>query len=96
MEVLQKGEATGKDSAWYHTVRNTAFFLQGKYDEAIAEGEKAVAMEPNTAFHYTRLATVLRYAGRPNETIANVQTAMRLNPYYPAWYLIDLGAAYDM
>ena len=70
--------------------------MQGKYDEALAEGEKAVAMEPNAAVHYARLATVFRYAGRPNEAIANVKKAMRLNPYYPAWYLIDLAAAYDM
>ena len=96
LELAQKGEATGKVGASFHTTMNMIYMLKGKYDEAIAEGEKAIAMEPNAAGHYFWLARVLRYAGRPNETIANVNKAMRLHPYYPAYYLLDLGGAYDM
>ena len=96
LELAQKGEATGKVGASFHTTMNMIYMLKGKYDEAIAEGEKAIAMEPNAAGHYFWLARVLRYAGRPNEAIANVNKAMRLHPYYPAYYLLDLGGAYDM
>jgi adenylate cyclase len=96
LELAQKAEATGKVGAQFHTTMNFIYILQGKYDEAIAEGEKAIAMEPNGANHYAFLARVLRYAGRPNETIATVKKAMRLHPYYPAYYLLDLGGAYDM
>ena len=96
LELSQKGEATGKVGASFHTTMNMIYMLKGKYDEAIAEGEKAITMEPNNAISYAYLARALRYAGRPNETIANVRKAMRLHPYYPAYYLLDLGGAYDM
>jgi adenylate cyclase len=96
MEYAQKEEATGKAHGGYHTLMNVLYLLQGKYDDALAEGQKAIGMEPNAAVHYARMATALRYAGRPAEAIANSKKAMRLNPYYPAWYLYDLGAAYEM
>jgi TolB-like protein/predicted Zn-dependent protease len=34
------------------------------------------------------------YSGRPEEAIELVKKAMRLSPYYPAWYLAVLGIAY--
>jgi len=96
LELAQKAEATGKVGANFHTTMEMIYMLQGKYDEAIAEGEKAITFEPNAAGHYIWLARVLRYSGRPNEAIANVKKAMRLHPYYPAYYLLDLTGAYDM
>jgi adenylate cyclase len=96
IEYAQKEEATGKSGGAFHTLMNVIYILQGKYDEAIAEGERATAMEPNSAMHYARLGTAFRYAGRPSEAVANVNKAIRLNPYYPAWYLNDLAAAFDM
>jgi adenylate cyclase len=96
LELAQKSQATGNVGAEFHTTMTFYYFLQGKYEEAIGEGEKAIAMEPNNANSYAFLARALRYAGRPNETIDNVKKAMRLHPYYPAYYLLDLGGAYDM
>ena len=96
MELVQKQEATGKSGGALHTTMNVIYMFQGKYEEAIAEGEKAVALEPNEANHYARLGTVLRTAGRADEAIANMNKAMRLNPHYPAWYLFDLGGAYEI
>jgi tetratricopeptide (TPR) repeat protein len=34
------------------------------------------------------------YSGRAEEAIELVRNAMRLSPYYPAWYLPVLGFAY--
>jgi adenylate cyclase len=96
MEIAQKEEATGKAGAMYHSMMKTIYLLQGKYDEAIAEGEKAVAMEPNSSYFYEGLAQVLRYAGRPSESIASIKKAMRLDPYYPVGDLVELGAGYYM
>jgi adenylate cyclase len=36
------------------------------------------------------------YSGRPEEAIELVKKAMRLSPYYPAWYLAVLGNAYRL
>ena len=62
-----------------------------QYDQAIAEGERAIALDPNNAEGYAGQANVLFFAGRPEDALRVIEQAMRLNPYYPAWYLQALG-----
>lgn len=40
------------------------------------------------------LADQLGMAGRPEEGISMAKTAIRLNPHYPPWYLLQLGSNY--
>lgn len=40
-----------------------------QYDQAIAEGERAIALDPNDADGYWSLARTLTYAGRPEDAI---------------------------
>jgi tetratricopeptide (TPR) repeat protein len=42
------------------------------------------------------VAVPFMYSGRPEEAIELVKKAMRLSPYYPAWYLAVLGHAYRL
>jgi adenylate cyclase len=64
-------------------------------DQAITEGERTIALDPNNADSYARQAGVLNLTGgRPEEALGLVEKAMRLNPRYPAWYLNELGTAY--
>jgi adenylate cyclase len=67
-----------------------------QYDQAIAEGERAVALDPNNADSYAGQAHVLNFAGRPEEALQMVKQAMRLNPRCPPWYLAYVGLAYRM
>lgn len=70
------------------------YLLQGKQDEAVAEGEKAVALVPNSAFANFQLGAFLTYADRPEEVISVSQNALRLNPFPNHWQLWFLGNAY--
>ena len=65
-----------------------------QYDEALAEGERAIALDPNNADSYVFHAQVLSFVGRPEEARRMVERAMRLNPRYPPLYLFELGWAY--
>jgi adenylate cyclase len=67
---------------------------QQQFDQAVAEGERAIALDPNNADSYAFQANVLSWAGRPEEALRAVGQAMRLNPRYPPWYLFELGLAY--
>jgi adenylate cyclase len=58
-----------------------------QHDQAIAEGERAIALDPNNADSYAFHGDVLRFAGRPEEALRMVEQAMRLNPRYPSIYL---------
>ena len=64
-----------------------------RHEEAIAEAERAVALDPNDADSYMALAGALSLAGRPDEARQLVERAMRLNPHYPPSYLYQLGLA---
>src|SRR5262249_55093809 len=43
-----------------------------------------------------RLAVIEVFAGNPRPAIQAAQTAIRLNPYYPAWYLMPIAEAYRL
>jgi tetratricopeptide (TPR) repeat protein len=70
--------------------------LQQQYDQAIAEGERAIALDLNNADSYANQALALIFAGRPEEVLRMLEQAMRLNPRYPPWYLFELGFAYRL
>jgi adenylate cyclase len=65
-----------------------------RYDEAVASGEKAVALNPNHATTTALLAMFLHNAGKPKEALQKMKRAMRLSPYYSSWFLEELGFIY--
>ena len=62
--------------------------IKREFDKAIAEGERALALNPGGAGVLVRYANSLTDAGRPEEAIPLFQKAIRLNPLGPAFYLI--------
>jgi adenylate cyclase len=70
------------------------YLLQQQHDKAIAEAEKAIALNPNSAVAHMVLSQFLLYAGRQEEAIVHIKKAMRLSPYYPANYLALLADSY--
>ncbi len=77
-----------------YTLQGAIDLFHGRHDDAVAAGEKAVALAPNHANNSALLALFLHKAGRPHEAIRMMKRAMRLSPYYPDWFLEELGFAY--
>ena len=71
-----------------------AYLWKKQYEQALAEAERAIALDPNNADGYVTLGDILVNAGRPEEGIELTEKAMRLNPRYPPLYLGELGWAY--
>jgi adenylate cyclase len=65
-----------------------------QHDKAVALGEKAVALNPNSADIHMRLGKILTFAGRYEEAIPELKKAIRLNPIPPNIYFYSLGIAY--
>jgi adenylate cyclase len=63
-------------------------------EAAIAEGWRAVALDPNNAEAHVLLSVTLSAAGRAEEALHHVRAAMRLNPRPSAFYPFALGHCY--
>jgi adenylate cyclase len=66
----------------------------GRYDEGIAEAERGVELDPNSATANFFLGMVLRYAGRSKEAIPVLRKALRLEPMAPDIFVQNLALAY--
>jgi TolB-like protein/cytochrome c-type biogenesis protein CcmH/NrfG len=77
-----------------HQVASKLHVDQHEHEEAIAEAQRAIALDANDSDSYLAMAYALIHAGRPEEAIDFVEKAMRLDPYYPAYYLFVLGLAH--
>jgi adenylate cyclase len=95
-ELVQKALALDANLAEAHAFLGRIYLTKRQHEKAISEGERALAMAPNSAFIHAALAFTLRHAGRPEEAIAMFKKAIRLNPIPPAWYFSGLGFSYFM
>jgi TolB-like protein/cytochrome c-type biogenesis protein CcmH/NrfG len=77
-----------------HQVASKMLIDWRQHENAIAEAQRALALDPNDANSYLAMAYALVYAGRPKEAVDFVQRAMRLDPHYPAYHLYVLGLAH--
>jgi tetratricopeptide (TPR) repeat protein len=66
-----------------------------KYEEAIMEAQKGVALDPNGAHGYLYLSIIYRYAGRYEEAVQAIEKAIRLNPFPPNTYFRQACGAYN-
>jgi adenylate cyclase len=79
-----------------HWALSRASLWKKQHDQAIAEAERAIALDPNEADGYARLGTPLSFAGRPEEALGLIEKAMRRNPHYPPVYVFGLGHSYHL
>jgi adenylate cyclase len=79
-----------------HSLLGAIHLMRRDYDQAVAEGEKAVALDPNGADVTALLAMTLNWSGRAEEAGALIDKAMRLSPLYSAWYLAVQAHAYRL
>jgi TolB-like protein/class 3 adenylate cyclase len=93
LELGQKAVAVDDTLAGPHLLLSLVYrFLRQKGKMEI-ETNKALALEPRDADTLAGLGDVLRWSDRAQEAIGLLQTAMRLDPFYPAWYDFYLGKA---
>jgi len=69
-------------------------WMQMRFDQAVTDGERAVAINPNYAQGYFALSDVLNVFGKPEDAVRAAQKAMRLDPTGKDFYSYDVGVAY--
>lgn len=92
--LATKAIASQKSIPIAYFVRGLAYREMGEYEKALTEAQKAIEYDPNYANGHVLLATLLYYAGRPQEGLERIQKAMQINPHHPYNYTFHLGQAY--
>jgi adenylate cyclase len=93
IELAQKALAMDDSLSPAHALLCRLYMFKGDYDKAIAEGERAVALDPGGTVALDLYGYSLTCAGRPEEAITVFQKATRLNPFGPAYLYRDFGTA---
>ena len=96
LEISKKVLAMDESNSDVHALLGLAYLMQRELEKAIAEGEKALVLGPTNAQAHALLAVSMNDVGRFDDAIRLVKKAMRLHPYYPAYYLSWLGGGYRM
>jgi adenylate cyclase len=94
MGLVQKALSMDDSISNAHCLLSSLYNSIREHDKAIAEGERALALDPGGTYAHEAYASSLLFAGRPKEAIPMYQKAIRLNPYGPAVSFLMLGTAY--
>jgi adenylate cyclase len=81
----QNGEA--------HLVAGLLSMLQKQFDQAVAEGQRAVELSPGSADIRMFASFILACAGRPEDALTQIKRAIQLHPNHPPAYFGHLGNA---
>jgi adenylate cyclase len=87
------GRAMAEPSALAYQVAAQMQLWGGHADDAIVEAQHAVDLSPNDADSRAVLAEILIYSGKPEEALAAIAVARRLDPYNEARYAYLEGFA---
>jgi tetratricopeptide (TPR) repeat protein len=66
----------------------------GKYDLALSEDSRALALNPSDAEAYAGRGSDLVFLGRPKEALQDFDVALRLNPGFGSGRMFPVGWAY--
>ncbi len=77
-----------------HLDHGRACLDKGKYDDAIAHYDKAIALDPNHAAAYTKRAVAYAIKGDLDRAISDLDKAITLNPNDATAYTIRGNAYY--
>jgi len=91
---VKKALALKESNPGVHYILAGLYLYEKRYDQAIAEGEKAITLGPNDADNLVTVGHILRFVGRFEEAIVLIAKAMRLHPNHSSWYLGELAMCY--
>jgi len=99
-EILKKNGSIDGATVGLPPRSNSCFvseidWLQRQYDKSIADGERALAINPNYAVGYMALSDALVNDLKPEEALRAAEKATRLDPSREDSYLYAVGNAYN-
>jgi tetratricopeptide (TPR) repeat protein len=81
--LIDSGKMADKPLAWSHTNRGMAYVFKGDIDKAMADFNKAVALDPTYATAFVDRGTAYDNKGDHEHAIADFDAAIKLDPKSP-------------
>ena len=91
MPLFLLQNAMKKPTALAHGLMSQIYLYRHMHDEALAEIERAVEMDPNDPELYSWMSNIFGFMGKYREAIDAAKTGQRLDPNNPSQYLLQLG-----
>jgi len=95
-ELAQKALSMDDSIDMGHSLLASIYLVKRQYDKALAEAERAVALNPNGADAYFFLGGIVGALGKWEENVLYIKKSIRLNPFPHIGYYWSLGRAYFM
>jgi len=93
-ESERQAEIRNPDLAAVHRVSGLVLYGSRRYDQAVAEHQRAIELEPNNSDAYRRLGMALNANRQIDKALAAYREAVRVEPRYYRSHQ-DLGAFWD-
>jgi adenylate cyclase len=93
-QLVRKAISLDETNPFAHGMLMDIFRAKGKYEDAIAQGEKTVTLSPNYSLSQAQLGRTLMYAGRFEEALSWLEKSIRLDPIPANWMLTSVGICY--
>ena len=94
LQLGRKAVLLDPDSVLGHRVMGLVHLARGEYEQAAAEIDRALALNPNDSVGLMAQAEILLWLGRLDESIEASETAFRFDPLPSATALFNLALAY--
>jgi adenylate cyclase len=89
LDAAQRAVSADPTSQWAHHALALVSFYRHELDAFFAEGERAIALNPNNAPTLAEFGQHLCFLG-DERGIAFVKKAMKLDPFHPTWFYFSI------
>jgi adenylate cyclase len=91
-ELTEKARRLDPSVPQIYFVEGLIELFRRNYDEALENAQHAISIKPSYADAHALVAWILHFAGHPEDGLASMKEAVRLNPRVPAMYRLVRGA----
>jgi adenylate cyclase len=95
-ELVSRALATDPNDYGAHFAKAEILLGQQRFEEAIAEAERSLALNPSFVSAYSALSVASSFLGRPQEALDYADKAMRLSPRDPNLYAFYLNKGFAL
>jgi TolB-like protein/class 3 adenylate cyclase/Flp pilus assembly protein TadD len=87
-------EAEKRESSLTAVAASQIHLYNNRHEKALTEAARAIALDPNDPEAHVAMALALITTGKPEAGSKFIETALRLNPNHPTYYVLAHGMAH--